>query len=252
MAHDLHRMTREALEKLLAESGHQLSLSDHKNIAALDALARRVADPEDDYEKSLLAAPVFAGDTPLYPITMGAALWIEERALVWFDQDTILGNLAVAYALHLGKTPGALWELQTKKETIKAIKKWWRTAGFNMDELSLAFKQILPPQSDEGDTREKTEYGPVISLLCREYGATPFYWIWESPVKQITMLLNQYEAKVSAEHEANWKAARKAGNTDVPAPYRLTRNLMNYKNALKFLGEEWTHGRQESKNKNIA
>ncbi len=242
MSKELTRLTREAVARLVAETGHVLEIDDFAEIAALDALARLILNPEDQDELDLLAFPVRVGRTWLYPITLGGSLWLEERAQGWFADLPLFADLSVAFLLAHGRTPEVLEEITDRPAAMKAIKKWRRGLGCTYKELMAGVTQALPDVDDDapdGDN-ERAKYGPIIALLCREYGGTPEHWMWTESTQRVTALINEHRRRIEDEAEADYKAAQKSGATGlrVPRTLRLQRNV-DFDRMIKALGARW-------------
>ena len=244
MPRELTKLTRDAVARLQGETGHALCLDDYDDIAALDSVAQKIVDPDDSDELALLGFPVRVGPAWLYPMTLGNSLWLEQRAEAWFRGLPLYDDLALAFALAHGRTPFALWQLTDRRSAMRAIKRWRRGLGCTYQELIRAVKRVLPPSDDEAvgpdDKANRTQYGPILALVCREYGNTPEHWMWDEPVTRVQALVEQYRARMDAEAEGEYRAAQRAGvkGLRVPKTLKLRRNV-KFDKMVKLLREKW-------------
>ena len=213
------------IDKLLTETGHVLTVGDYDDLARMNALAKAVRCPADEDEQSLWAAPALAGAALLYPLTLGAALWIEENVLPWFG-ETGMSDLTMAWALTQRHTPERIWAISGPRECTRVVKKWARRLNCTRDELTAALNKLLPVNETTGEPEDKegrSSYGPVITLLCREYGQSPTYWLWEIGVSVVHAHLADYNAKIDAERAEARKLSSQSGGgkrtqTSIPIP----------------------------------
>lgn len=69
--------------------------------------------------------------------------------------------------------------------------------------------------------REKANYGPLIAMLCREYGGTPSGWKWNTPIEMVESCTKDFEMRMDAQEAELSKASGKKA-----PPKRTTRNLL--------------------------
>lgn len=238
----MNKMAQLSVEKMLAETGHVLTVADFDDLAALHRAAQAVTNPDDEDESSLWAAPHQVGNILLYPLTLGVAVWMSEQASEWFGDKDPLADLAVAWALSLGQLPGELWEVRTARECKRRVRAWARKLTATPQQLGAALEKMLPSADPGADDGEKGGgYGPTISLLIREYGKSPEYWMWKTSVKVIHVLLKDYADRINEQIEAENRAARKAGGKaaqGLPLPRKAER--VRYAKLIKALQIKWS------------
>ena len=74
----LERGARSDLQKLLAETGHSLTIDDIEDVFTLNELWRKIRCPESPVDLELTVLPVCVGNVVFHPLTLGVLLWLEE------------------------------------------------------------------------------------------------------------------------------------------------------------------------------
>jgi hypothetical protein len=209
----LNPLVKKKLEKLKAQNPAAAVevLRDWDALQRLNDLAYKITEPGDRSEVEGWAnVGVKVSNVTLHELSLGAYMWATERAAVWFQKRPFWQDIAIAYAMAYSRRPAHLRRITSRSECKAALKLWLRSCGATYNELMSAIKSICgdaeeTEQSDEAKT-ENDSYGPVVALLCREYGATPEYWIWNANLTQVRGLLLEYDAKIRAEAQAMRKA----------------------------------------------
>ena len=241
MSKRLTKKTEEAIKKLAEETKHQLSLEDWADIAELDEIGKRIANPSDLSEWDIVDAPVWAGRVKLYPMTLSAFLWLQERGIPWFEKSSLYLDVAIAFVLSKSYNMNDVWRLRGRRETLKAISKFWRKAHCSRKELERAFK-VICPQEDTKEDQEAAAYGPVIASMVKNHGHTKDYWMNEASIKEIVSLLNSDAEQAQAETYAQWQASRRSTGKgrvqQAPPPWFMEYNT-KFTNKLNEMRAKW-------------
>jgi len=140
--------------------------------------------------------------------------------------------VALAYAMSYSRSPSHLMRIRDKATCKSALKDWLRRCGCTYAELIEAIEQVLnspqdaPQNPESGRPSPASEYGPVIALLCAEYGQTPEYWAWQTSLNKIRGLCNEYTAKMRAQDAA---AKGKSGHKPSSPAYIRACGMMRRK-----------------------
>ena len=246
MPRKLEKMVAVAVAGLIEETGHALTVQDFDDVWAINEIARKIAKPDIDDTLDILAMPLTVRGLTLYPLSLGAAKWLDDVAAVWFSDNPLLWNLCVAYTASRTCLPEDLWAIATRREARKAICRWWRHLDCSYQELAVALDKLLglEERSEQDETREReaADYGPVVALLCREYGQSPQYWMWDAAIDEVATMLQQHESRVVAEEEAVMQErARAAGkNTRVSITTQRFRDQNKaFRLAVNELRDKW-------------
>ena len=218
-------LKKESLNPLLAKKLQDLKAKnpaliaeieqDWADLVELNELAENITHPSSDAD--WLDAPVYIHGVALRPLSLGAYTWLDKRALKWFpaDKRPFWSNVAVAYAMAYSRNPLHLRKLRDKATCKSALKAWIRKCGCTYAELLDGIQRVLVRQAAEVDDSKDSkapEYGPVIALLCSEYGGTPDHWLWKVSTDQVGALLDEYAAKLRREEAATNRSGHKPSN----------------------------------------
>jgi len=86
------------------------------------------------------------GNIKIYPMTIGARIWILSTAMKWFEDDTDMLDLVVLYGYANSRTPEKL-QFETPKEARKELNRWASTLNVTQDEITNAFSDIVQDDS---------------------------------------------------------------------------------------------------------
>ena len=237
---ELERMTQEELRTILKDTGHVLTVDDLAHVWTLNKLAHRVAHPADDSAWKLLTFPVRVGNALLLPPGVGAVTWVRERAFLWFSDDAEMFDIAIAFAMTRSRDPDELWAMSDGDEAETRIRKWAKGLTCTAEELRRGIEKIWPQDGLYSD------WGPVVALLCREYGNTPHYWMWEATIPQIQIMLVDWEARRNA--EMSYIAQQQAGRRGraVAVSVSTAPKMANHARFVKYakaLRKRWSDGK---------
>ena len=215
----LSQYAKQELRNLQSQTKHSFDLDDFDDIARLDELCCAITDNSDP-DNDILDMPVTLGCYQLKQPTIGILEWYNEYYLPLFDADPLLADGGLAFALSLTDTPWALWELNDKRKVKRKVKKFLRQLSCTHQELQDVLIKLLGVKESNSDSGEKGSAGRLIAMLCKEYGHTAHYWMWEAPVGYINTFVHDYVARVEAETE-NVRNASKGSDKPPPAASRV-------------------------------
>lgn len=193
-------MAREAITKLRAEN-IEPTLDDIILLHNLAQKTEEVIDPG-----LLLFQCRRVGNIQIYPMTIGARVWILSTAMNWFSSDEDMIKLSVLYAYCNSRQPEKLFKLETPKEARKEINKWASTINITEDEITQAFTGIIDEDlvgvSVVLDLIEQIKTNPTSldltkALKYTNKGTQEVEFNWAIPY--ISLLMHYYPGKKESE-----------------------------------------------------
>ena len=245
----MQEMTKRTIKALLAKTGHALDVEDFEDIQRLDRLAEKSEDIESRDELDLYWRPIIFGEFRFHPLTISSAMWVED-ATSDGDIDTVL---AILFASHHAQNPDVLDEIQTKRDVRKHLWSFGRRLNLTPDEAKYIIRHITPNLVDdekqsgdgpESDEENHSKYGKLISLLCREYGNTPDYWL-AAPFSLIHAMVSDFVDRQNNEYEQVNKARGKAS---APMVTPSLKAYSAYKQLERKISEKWSDKTVETVN----
>jgi hypothetical protein len=115
------------------------------------------------------------GNLRVYPLTIGAKLWLEEAGR-WWEGDDVMQALSIVYASSHSRQPES-FQFDSPREAKRAIKKELKTLNVTEDEVVTVLDE-LQRQQDGKPSKEDLSFIPYLSLLMRHYGKDVDYWLW--------------------------------------------------------------------------
>lgn len=193
----LHEMARSAIAEL-AKAGIACAPDE---ILWLQEMAAKVVYPTRADELLYLDLPVPCGNTLLWPLSIGARLWLKNYGQPWF-QGTDMEDLVFAFAMAHSRRPEIFQELTSQFKARLQVAQWAAGLTATRAELNEAFARCISPEDYDlvevqGGPHEKkeapsaVEYGDIVALLCHFYGETPEHWLWKTGEDQCADLLNK-------------------------------------------------------------
>jgi len=209
------------LQKLIAETNHRLTVEDFDDVDKLNKLCNAITN-NDDPVNDIVDMPVCIGGYELKQPSVGVLEWYNGYFLPLFDTNPLIADAGLAYALTLSDTPAQLWEMKDKRECKKRVKRFLRRLSCTHQELQDALIKLLGvSEESEKDEENKGTAGRLIAMLCREYGHSPDYWLWEAPIGLINTFVADYVARIEAETEAARNATKDAKHKPAPSESRV-------------------------------
>ena len=179
----IHPMAEQHLRELRERWGIEPDLSEALWIVQL---CDRVLHPTGD-RADLCGLPVRAGvsDVWLWPVTIGAGIFIEARLQRWYGGDNRRGTLALAWVLAHARDSQALRQAARGREFADALIDEW-TAGLTctVPELEAALDELLPPSPEKKDEQEPAEpaganWPEIVRELEVITGLPADHWLWD-------------------------------------------------------------------------
>lgn len=182
-----------------------------EQIVQIYLLGRAAQFGQDDARQVMFQGET-VGNVTIYPLTLGAKVWLATQAAEWFENNPLLMDLAVFYAAANSKDAAAFafrtardakWKLiywgirvNAKESQIKETME--RVSGEIIGTEKDAFYHLVdvveqirkqpgnlnlgPVQTYIRRTETWTDSGPIcetIGILMRYYGQTQEYWLWK-------------------------------------------------------------------------
>ncbi len=203
----LYKLAEEAIIKLAKEGINCTP----EEVIWLNFLAERVVYPTPSSEISFLDMPVKCGNTFLYPLTIGARLWLEEYGIKFFAGTGVLEELVFAFAMAHSKKAEIFNNLTSCWKARLKVLNWACKIKATRSEINEAIARCISKYDYDlvniKGPEPKTEnysakdYGDCIALLCHFYGNTPSYWLWEVSEKMCAELLRKITLLIQESQE---------------------------------------------------
>ena len=162
-------LSREYLKQLRAEGGKPTD----EEIIQIYELGKQASQV---FESSLLLFQyTMVGNLRVYPLTIGAKLWLEEAGR-WWEGDDTMQALAIVYASCHSREPER-FQFDNPRQAKRAIKKELRKANATEDEIATVLDELQRQQESKGG-KEDLSFIPYLSMLMAHYGKDVDYWLW--------------------------------------------------------------------------
>jgi len=215
---------KQEIQRLQSQTNHSLDLDDFDDIVKMDALCNAITS-KDAPHNDIVDMPVVLGRYELKQPTIGVLEWYNDYYLPLFENNALMADAGLAYALSLSDTPEELWLLKNKRDARKHVKRFLRRLNCTHDELQDVLRSLLSADENaESDEESEGNAGALIAMLCREYGHSPQYWLWEAPVGIVNAFVADYAGRIEAETE-QIRNASKGANKPPPAESRKQKFL---------------------------
>jgi len=254
--------TKMDLKSLQEATGHVLVVEDFDDIEKLDAINRRIAEGEDCAESIAAKRAVRVGNLLLEKPRIGAIEWYEAHADWFADDATLCDCAFVfaSLAKHprtlwgltdkkrarkavrrfmrgisctaedlqegfvrlfgVGGGSVAITDAPGKEEVEKSVATIANASEMNHEATFNAIKTEAARLEKVGN--ETPNYGPLVAMLCREFGGDPEKWRWDVPIHIVESCRKDFEARVDAQEREIAKANKGAA----VLPQKTTRNLL--------------------------
>ena len=153
-------------------------------IAALVDACRRADSPFEDSHRELIGAPAaVVRGWEFRPLTIGAAVWLDEYAAKWWGDDSNRYFWALVYALVHGYERAAFTSLTSEVAARNAIRRMTLHFAFGRKALERAVDAALGrgtrKQEDEGaDNGGPLEWSSIVAELETATGIPRDEWLW--------------------------------------------------------------------------
>ena len=152
-----------------------------EDIIALYEACNRCDAPFQKSNLALIGAPVEVGGVNLWPLTIGASIWLDEYAFKWWGKSNTLMHWALVFAFVKGYEQDVFIELITESKAHKAIKETCLQFACNEKELENAIDQLTHKKPITGKPETVTpnpDWERVISELELTSGIPADVWLW--------------------------------------------------------------------------
>jgi hypothetical protein len=179
----IHPMAAQHLRELRERWGVEPTLDESIWIVQL---CERVLCPTGD-RADLCGVPVRVGVSSvwLWPMTIGASIFVQDYMDRWFRADNSRGALALAWVLaHARDSKTLLAAARGREIAEKMIDEWATGLTCTTDELYAAIDTILPPDPCKADTEGTAKTGSInwpdiIRELETIAGIPADHWLWD-------------------------------------------------------------------------
>jgi len=193
-------------------------------------LADKVVSAGTDWQtRALLNPAIRVGGVVLKRVSIGAQEFLAHCVSPWFDDNPYILNLSLAFCMAHRGEPGMIWGYADAgpKAWEKAVRRWSRALAVDYDTLLtalVAFQEtaednlaalvpdpITRPTSAPSPESSVSKWGPLVEMLCHEYGKTPEAWVWETAMEDVELLIERAIARKDEERRIAAQSAAKAG-----------------------------------------
>lgn len=237
----LHKKTQIEVEKLLNDTGHTLTLDDIPAILELDELSHRITGSVGEYA-AIHRWPVKAGKLLLRPLSLSKIAWYNQCGAKWFADDPETLICLLAFLLSVENDESYMWSLVDPDTARDSIQEWVTGVDATPAELESSIASII----DTGEKHESVDNkvgddGPLVALLCKEYGSSPDHWIHKESITVIRAMLNDYTRRMNEEirkHNASSKGKNKQALLKSPS----MEASQQFRKKITDLELRWTDG----------
>jgi len=231
----MQEMTKQTIKRLLIDVNHALTVEDFDDIEELDALADTVAGVSAS-ERRLLNSPFELCGIKFYPLTVAKSLWFAEKVKEWEIGDDYT-DAFMFWILTLPLKEEAFEEFELYKSVNKAMKKLARKMHFTHDEINEICTRCIG--SSSGESSGDAQFGGMIACLIREFGQSPDYWLYQTPIEKIHVLYDQIIARVSAEENANRAKSATKGKAKAQTVTTSVKSLGAFQAKVREIESKW-------------
>lgn len=192
----------------LERSGVDMRAVTPGELYALAEASRRCADPFAAVNAELAGEPVQVGrGVWLWPLTIGAQVWLEEHAWRWWRTESRMGILAMAYAMRNARDPQA-FEIATERWS--ATGRVLRSAlslPARLEELTAAICRAngidphalrLRDRARPSGGGARKDFASLVSRLEAESGLPRETWLWGRSLGYVLKAYGELHAFASA------------------------------------------------------
>jgi len=216
-------------------------VNDFDDIEALDKLANSVTGVSK-IERRLLNSPFELGGILFYPLTVAKSLWFTEKVKEW-DIDDSLTDALMFWVLTVPIKTDALDQYETYKSVDRAMRKMAKKMHFTHAEINEVCSRCIGDVSGDTETESSSDsanFGGMVACLIREFGQSPDYWLYETPIEKIHVLYAQIIARVSQEENASKVKSVKGGKAKAQNVTHKVRSLGDFQAMARKIEEKWS------------
>lgn len=190
-----HKRTESAIAQLRREGIEPTP----EDILWLNHVAGKCIRPAACDELQFFDLPCPCGNTMLWPLSIGARIWLERCGKPWLAGTGDLEKLGVAFAMANSRQPAFLHRLTGCWQTRFAVARW--AAGLNATRAEIfdAVARAFSPEDIDlvniefkGERKNiASDYGDVLALLCHFVNPDPEFWMWHTSEAYATAMLRK-------------------------------------------------------------
>ena len=178
---DIHPLALSHLKELRERWGVEPSLAESLWIVRL---CDRVLNPNEGERADLCGFPQRAGvsDVWLWQITIGASVWVQDKASPWFGAHDEKMFYAFCFALANGRDKNIMHAAGLSKAAAeRMVKDWCEGLTCTREELAAAFDEVCPSKlpSEKENTQSKINWGMIVGELEAASGIPKDRWLWD-------------------------------------------------------------------------
>lgn len=187
----LHILARRAVQRAL-DHGAEVDFLEHfGEIDRLHRLASEINNPPIMEQITILDAPIYVGDLPLYRLSHAGHEWLRS-AYAWWRDDPQMLDLATAWVCRYSRQKNMLHEACEPRQARRMIRSWAKDTTCSYDALMAACHRLTQvevrydPEDEPGKTARQDAppgVGPVLTMLLTETNKPLDYWIFEAPME---------------------------------------------------------------------
>ena len=106
---------KQEIERLQAQTNHSLTIDDFDDIEKMNELCDAITSKEAPHN-DIVDMPVVLGCYELKQPSIGVLEWYNDYYLPLFENNALMADAGLAYALSLSDTPEELWLLKNKRD----------------------------------------------------------------------------------------------------------------------------------------
>lgn len=148
-------------------------------------LCERVMCPCEGERSDLCGIPVRAGISGvfLWPLTIGAAVWYQDYAAKWWNDNQERMTMALGFALANGRDCKMMRAASLGRESAeKVIRNWAESLTCTREELEAAFDEVLPaakPSDGKQPNPQKIDWEQIVGEIEAVSGIACDHWLWD-------------------------------------------------------------------------
>ncbi len=183
---DIHPLAKKHLAELRGRWG--VKLTDSETLWIIQ-LCDKVIKPEG-YDLELIGLPVRVGRSGVYlwRFTIGAAIWFQQCAMVWYAEPMEIIRAQVFCLAHArdGDMLRRVWDRDIFEVELN---RFYGSLDCTDDELFEALDKMYPPQHKDDSEQERREEKPdvnweeIVAELETITGLKTEYWLWDMSCK---------------------------------------------------------------------
>ncbi len=180
------------LEATLADLRERGITPDTADILRLHAACENVLHPDPRQRLDLIGVPCPVASTAVYlwPLSVGAAIWLETYAEVWWKASDTWMFWAIAFALAHSRE-NVFTTLTDKEEAYERVHAWALGVTCSRAELEAAVDWVLgrsdapPPSKKQQGVEIRDAWVKIIGAIEVQSGIPAETWLWKKSARAV-------------------------------------------------------------------